>query len=224
MARRRAQQGQSCAVVSRDACFLARMRAQSWYRTSASRSACKNGVGRAPIRKSTVLSRSSRYSCETKLADITVTITRGYSREKRSMTAVSSPDAIASGDPIRTSPLVGSARVSMSLMPCLNSSNAAAPEQRTTIGRRLHAFRAIKEPHADRVLHVGDRLGYGRLRNREQLGGFAHAAQLGNRQQNMQIVQLEPAADTVVPFRREAPSGCQGAHRYTVMLRSKERI
>jgi hypothetical protein len=93
------------------------------------------------------------------------------------------------------------------------------------IGRRLDAFRrAIENPYADRVLDVRDRLRYRRLGHRQPLGGFPHAAELGDRQQHVQIVQLEPPADAVVPLHREALRRRRTPHSYMIMSRSKERI
>src|SRR5262245_62850669 len=83
---------------------------------------------------------------------------------------------------------------------------------------------AIEKPYPDRVLHVGDRLRYRRLRDREPLGGLAHAAELGDRQQDVKVVQFEPAADAIVPFHCDPPESCGGGHRYKVMSSSKERI
>src|SRR5262245_66662528 len=64
---------------------------------------------------------------------------------------------------------------------------------------------AIEKPYPDRVLHVGDHLRYRRLRDREPLGGLAHAAELGDRQQDVKVVQFEPAADAIVPFHCDLP-------------------
>jgi hypothetical protein len=44
------------------------------------------------------------------------------------------------------------------------------------------------------------------LRNRELLGRFTHAAQLCHCQKNVQVVQLEPTADTIGPLHRTISS------------------
>lgn len=74
------------------------------------------------------------------------------------MIAEIKPLANTSGHPSRTSPTVGSSRVlnRFDTLTQLVERAHAVPDQRTAIGRRLHAFRGtVKQPHTDRVLYVG---------------------------------------------------------------------
>jgi hypothetical protein len=75
------------------------------------------------------------------------------------------------------------------------------PQQRAPIGGRFRALRrAVEETHAKCVLEVGNRLRHHRVRDGQAIGRARHAAGLHHRQKDMQVAQLEPAADAVAPL------------------------
>ena len=79
-----------------------------------------------PSRRSTLRSRNSRNSSVAGCVVTACTTTPGYRRDNRSIMA-DVTGASDSGHQIRTSPATGFARNSMSLIPCLNSSNTTCP-------------------------------------------------------------------------------------------------
>src|SRR5215510_13681587 len=73
--------------------------------------------------------------------------------------------------------------------------------QRTAVERRRDApARAIKQPHAERMLQARDCPRYDGLRDGKVLGGFRHAPSLDRRQQHVHILQLESAANAILPL------------------------
>src|SRR5262245_9291770 len=135
-------------------------------------------------------------------------------------------DRLGSSDPYLAGRRIGEVLDALAALSYFLECAQASPQQCTAIGRGLDAFgSAIEKPYPDRALHVGDRLRYRRLRDREPLGGLAHAAELGDRQQDVKVVQFEPAADAIVPFHCDLPGKLwRRGHRYKVMSSSKERI
>src|SRR5262245_40206211 len=76
----------------------------------------------------------------------------------------------------------------------------APPQKCATIGSDLHALRrTIEEAHTYRMLDLGNGFRHRRLRNRKEFGGFPHAAGFGHRHEDVQIVQLQATADTIIP-------------------------
>ena len=118
------------------------------------------------------------------------------------MSSGNNADAVDSAHPIRTSPAVGF-RQELDLPDTLLQfveCGEAAPEQGMAIARGLDAVRAtFQKPHADGVLETGDYFRYGRLRHPKLGRGFRHAAALHDRDENMQITQLQAAADLAFP-------------------------
>src|SRR5262249_4401161 len=100
--------------------------------------------------------------------------------------------------------------------------NGRAPlEQGATIERRFDAMRAaIEQAHAEGTFEVGDYLGYDRLCNRKALGRLPHAARLHDRQQDIEMAQLETAADLFGTTHRLRPfnkSMCPVKNRSTFL-------
>src|SRR5262249_47558439 len=76
----------------------------------------------------------------------------------------------------------------------------AAFLQGETIERRRNAApAAIDQPHAERVLQLGDRLRYGRLRDIEPARRLAHAAGVDQRGEDVEVAQLQAALGALVP-------------------------
>src|SRR5262249_33110816 len=74
-------------------------------------------------------------------------------------------------------------------------------EQRTAIEcRHDAAARAIKQPHTERMLQARNRARHDRLRDGKMLSGFRHASSLHRRKQNVHVLQLEPAANAILPL------------------------
>src|SRR5258706_16296620 len=80
--------------------------------------------------------------------------------------------------------------------------DSAAIEKSPRVDRWLDpVWRAIEQPRAERLLHVGDRFRNGRLRDRQPRRCLSHAAALSDGQQHVQIAQLEVTPDSRrVPF------------------------
>src|SRR5262249_15176070 len=77
----------------------------------------------------------------------------------------------------------------------------AALEQGTAIHGRLDALgAAVEQPHAQRMLEVGDDLRNGGLRHPELCGRLGHAAALHDREEDMQVAQPQPTADLALPI------------------------
>src|SRR5262245_11281697 len=77
----------------------------------------------------------------------------------------------------------------------------SALEERASIGRELHTLRiAVKQPHAERMLQVRDRLGNDRMRNRKMRGGLRHAARFRHREYYMEVSEPDAAADAIGPI------------------------
>ena len=121
----------------------------------------------------------------------------GYCCDSCSITTETIAAATGSADPIRNSPLVGSARIDLlySLLELIEDRGNAF-DQRAAIAGGFDSLRvAIEQPHPELPLHVGDRLRHRGLRNRETRGGSCHAPSLHHGQENMQIVQLQTFPD-----------------------------
>ena len=79
-------------------------------------------------------------------------------------------------------------------------SGKAAPLERSAIRGRLDALSfAIEQPHAQRVLKVGDDLGHGRLRDAELLGRLGHASDPNDRRKHVEIAQTQAPANLAFP-------------------------
>jgi hypothetical protein len=82
----------------------------------------------------------------------------------------------------------------------------AALQESATIDCRLHALRrAIEEPHAQRVLEIGDGLGDDGTRDGKPLGRLRHVPLLGHSEEHVQISRFEPTADAIRPLHGFAP-------------------
>jgi hypothetical protein len=127
--------------------------------------------------------------------------TRGYFRAKLSRIG-GNIAAIPSGHPILNSPAVGSPKelnIPDALLQFIEHGSTAS-EQRVTVHGRLNPLRAsIKQPHTERLLKIGDRIGNSGLGNAKLSSRLGHAAALNSREECMQVPQLEPAADLTFP-------------------------
>ncbi len=106
--------------------------------------------------------------------------------------------------PIRTSPCVGSAKTSMSLIPCLNSSNTARVRVKQYIpvyGRLDTAWAAIEKPRTQRVFEIGNHFRHVGLRYAKLGGGLRHAPVLDDREKQVQVPQAETSANLTVENR-----------------------
>ena len=85
----------------------------------------------------------------------------------------------------------------------------AAPQQGTAVRGRLDALRAaVEQAHAEHIFEIGHHLGDDRLRDREVLRRLRHAAPVGHRADDLEVLQLDPLADKV------------GLHRHPPIPRS----
>jgi hypothetical protein len=76
----------------------------------------------------------------------------------------------------------------------------AALQQREAIHRGLDAlWSTVQKPHAERMLEVGNDLGNGRLRDVEIRCSLGHAAASHDGVEDVQVAQLEAAADLFLP-------------------------
>src|SRR5215471_12543428 len=79
----------------------------------------------------------------------------------------------------------------------------AALKQRLAIASGLDAlWVAVKQPHPERVLKIGDHFRHGRLRDAEIRSCLRHAAALHDREKQMQVPQLQPPANVGVRIDR----------------------
>ncbi len=86
-------------------------------------------------------------------------------------------------------------------LPQFVDDGASPADERETVGRRLNPLRiAIEETNAENGLHIGDRFGDRRLRYGEASAGFGNPALFHDGQQDIQVAQLEPAKDAIIPF------------------------
>ncbi len=111
-------------------------------------------------------------------------------------------NAIASGHAILISPVVGSAKildVPDALLQFVEHCNASF-EQRVAIHGRLDPLRgSIEQPHAERMLEVGDHFRHGGLGNSELHRRLGHAAVLNDHVKHVQVAQPEPPTDLALP-------------------------
>jgi hypothetical protein len=76
-------------------------------------------------------------------------------------------------------------------LPELVEHGEAAPDDRLAVLRRLDApGAALEQPHAERMLEIGDRARDCRLRGAETLRRLRHAAGLDHRHEHAHVVQL----------------------------------
>src|SRR5262249_2599678 len=74
-------------------------------------------------------------------------------------------------------------------------------EQSLAITRKFDTLRAaVKQPHAQTLLQIGDRLGDNGMSYGEALGGFRHATGFGHCQKDVEIPQFQLAPDAVRPM------------------------
>ena len=129
--------------------------------------------------------------------------TRGYFCDSKSMIAGRNPAEIDSGQPIFTSPAVGSLKNSMSLTPCRNSSNA--PCTRVSRARPNCVSSTPPGPRSNnltpsdvsRLAMTVDTDGCVMPKFSRGLG---HAAPASDREEYVQFAQLEAAADVLFPM------------------------
>ncbi len=103
--------------------LLATTRSLSSKRVSISIASSAQAVDTLPSMRSTLRSRSSRNSRAAIFASVTWNVTCGCRLENTSIIAGTNPAASDSGHPMRTSPVAGSAKYSMSRRPSWSSSN-----------------------------------------------------------------------------------------------------
>ena len=76
----------------------------------------------------------------------------------------------------------------------------AALLQCEAVGRRHDAAPpAVDQSHAERVFELGNRLGYGRLRDVEAARRLAHAAGVDQGGEDVEVAQLEATLGALVP-------------------------
>jgi hypothetical protein len=110
------------------------------------------------------------------------------------MKAGTTPSARNSGHPIRTSPVPGSAKDSISLMPLFQfiKNHQTPPEQCVSVDRGSNAPRiAIEKAHAQCLLQLRNRLGHRWLRYPEMLRSLGHAAPLRDVGKDVEIAQTK---------------------------------
>src|SRR5262249_999526 len=74
----------------------------------------------------------------------------------------------------------------------------ASSEERATILRGLNTLRAtVEKSHPYRMFQVSNGSGDGGLGGVQDSGGLAHAASFHDSQQNLEVVQLYPASDSI---------------------------
>ena len=104
--------------------------------------------------------------------------------------------------PIRTSPTVGSDKSFDVLyaLPQLIEGGVAATEHRAPVFGEFDATRiSLQKTHTERVLQVADRARNHGVGDGERVRRLCHAAALRDREQDVQVAQLDPAPDPVVP-------------------------
>jgi hypothetical protein len=128
---------------------------------------------------------------------------RGYLRESFSITTETKPASIQSVHPMCTSPdrrIVKELYIEGALLQFVKDSDAAI-EQRSTIDRELDPMGiSIEEPHIEYALQIGDGLRDHRLRRCEMPGRLCHAALSRQGNQDIEVAQLDAAADSVSKF------------------------
>jgi hypothetical protein len=84
-------------------------------------------------------------------------------------------------------------------LPQLVEGGLSALEQGATVDRRLDPARiAIKQLHAEHLLEAGDNVRNGWLAQSELVCGSGHAARLHDGKKNLQVPELQAAADLVL--------------------------
>ena len=104
--------------------------------------------------------------------------------------------------PIRTSPAVGSDEEFdvLDALPQLIEGGMAATEHGAPILGELDAARiALQQTHAEGVLQFADRARDDGMGDGELARRLRHAPALRHREQDMQVAQLDPAPDPIVP-------------------------
>ena len=86
-------------------------------------------------------------------------------------------------------------------LPKLIEDDEAAIEKRPPVDSQIDAVRrAIEQADAQGMLQVGNRLGHDRVGDRKLPCGLGHVSALHDREQNMQVAQLEPPPDSIIPL------------------------
>ena len=176
-------------------CVPATMTNGSANRTSTSTSLPRisllaNGVTHQCKKRSCFRSRKPECSQAVAVTTATRSTTPGKDFENAWMIGPRNVTEAATAQPIRTSPTAGSARNSMSLMPCRNSSNTArarASSAAPYIVGSTPRGRRSKKPRTQCMFEIGYHLRHGGLRYAELRGRFGHAAVLGDREKQMDV-------------------------------------
>ena len=85
-------------------------------------------------------------------------------------------------------------------LPQLVKGGMAAAEHGAAKLGQLHAVRiSLQKTHAECVLQFADRARDDRVRDSELIGRLRHAPGLRHRKQNVQVAQLDPPPDPIVP-------------------------
>jgi hypothetical protein len=87
----------------------------------------------------------------------------------------------------------------------IEHSRSTIEQSATVLGRLDPPGRAVDQTHANGVLQFGNRSGDGGLPGVQERCRLIHAASLHNSHEDVQVVQLHPASDTIAHLHRVAP-------------------
>jgi len=92
------------------------------------------------------------------------------------------------------------AREQADALPQCEHARVGMRHEELRFARRLRAVpAALEQLHAENALQLGDRLRYGRLRDRQAFRGLLHAAQLRDREKALQMPELDAAVrDSII--------------------------
>ena len=91
-------------------------------------------------------------------------------------------------------------------------------EKRAPVSRRLDAVTAaIEEAHTKHALEIGNRLRNSRLGYRQLGGSLPHASELRHCLQDVEVSQLEPPSDALIPWHWRTPEMLMTASDYTII-------